>query len=101
MDGRESARSVPSISLKLVGSQSSLQQSQTFSMDPEYPTSATSSPREDQGFKPVLGFKKTRPVKKGLELPWPFCGLAWLLVLASVAVAFWLTIEVVGQFGPE
>ncbi|XP_022092642.1 uncharacterized protein LOC110980349 [Acanthaster planci] len=101
MDAQESARSVPSISLSLMNSQSSLLHSQALNAHLEYPTSATSSPREDQAFKPVLGFKKTRQIKKGLELPWQFCCLAWLLVLTSVAVAFWLTIEVAGQFGPD
>ncbi|XP_038066719.1 polycystic kidney disease protein 1-like 2 [Patiria miniata] len=97
MDAQESSRSIPSISLN-VYSQTSLQSQPKADLLAD-PTSDTESPRDGQTFRPVLGFKKTRRVRKGLELPWPLCCLAWLLVVASVAVAFWLTIEVAGQFG--
>ena len=89
--------SVPSISHKL-HSQETLHAS---SVDIENPASATDSPPGENVYKPVVSFKNTKKRKKGLELPWVFCALAWFLVVASVGVAFWLTIEFAGQFGPE
>ncbi|XP_071814843.1 polycystin family receptor for egg jelly-like isoform X3 [Apostichopus japonicus] len=54
-------------------------------------------------YEPVAGFKRTakRKKKKRFLLPWYFVYLGWVLVVLSVAVSFWLTIEVAGQFGRE
>ncbi|XP_063961569.1 polycystin family receptor for egg jelly-like [Lytechinus pictus] len=37
--------------------------------------------------------------KKKFELPWQCLYFGWALLMTSVGVAFWLTIEVAGQFG--
>ncbi|XP_072167996.1 polycystin-1-like protein 2 [Diadema setosum] len=56
--------------------------------DPGYRTIPSSAARP-------MGKKK----KKKFELPWQCLYVGWILLAASVGVAFWLTVEVAGQFG--
>ncbi|XP_071797014.1 polycystin-1-like protein 2 isoform X2 [Asterias amurensis] len=102
MESKEIIGSVPSISLNIY-SQVNLRPHS--SADLENLTSATNypTPRGGNGCDktPIIAVKNTKKRKKGIELPWGCCVFAWLLVVASVGVAFWLTIEVAGQFGKD
>ena len=107
MESKEMIGSVPSISLNIY-SQVNLRPHSSVDLEnltsaTNYPTSATNSPRGGNGGDktPIIAVKNTKKRKKGIELPWGCCVFAWLLVVASVGVAFWLTIEVAGQFGKD
>lgn len=60
--------------------------------------------KTDDGFHLVAGLKKTEEKKKKKEkfaLPWQCALIGWIVGYGSVGVAFWLTVEVAGGFGPE
>ncbi|XP_041474499.1 uncharacterized protein LOC121423243 isoform X2 [Lytechinus variegatus] len=59
--------------------------------------------KSDDGFHLVAGLKKTDKKKKKekFALPWQCAFIGWIVGYGTVGVAFWLTVEVAGGFGPQ